>query len=228
MNTQLISVNDLIEHPDNPRLITKEKLTLLSESLKEDKDLFNARPIIASNRTGKLIVIAGNQRLKASKINGINEVPVYIMEGLTESDEVRIMLKDNADGFGKFDWATIEMKNWQEILINKPSIGIEIPKKILDATSGGSKPRANVIQNYTILFSSIEEQNLFYDFLTHLRNRFSGVEMVSSRLLLWVEELYQENKQYTDSELILKLIKVSQKDSKKEKAKDYDKFKGEL
>lgn len=104
MNTSgEISLDLLREHPDNPRKITEEDLQGLMDSIQEDPDYFNARPVIISDRTGELIIIAGNQRFKAARKLDRKTVPYYLMQGLTEEDERRILLKDNGQ-FGKWDW----------------------------------------------------------------------------------------------------------------------------
>jgi len=93
----------LHKHPDNPRLIKNKDFERLKQSLKDDPDYFPARPIILSNRTGKLVIIAGSQRYEASKALGYTEAPTYLMEGLTEQRERSIMLKDNLHA-GTFDY----------------------------------------------------------------------------------------------------------------------------
>ena len=40
----------------NPRKITTEQLAKLKESIERNKDYFEARPLILSNRTGELVV----------------------------------------------------------------------------------------------------------------------------------------------------------------------------
>lgn len=51
----------------NPRKITPEQMFTLKESIQKNRDYFEARPLILSDRTGDLVVIAGNQRYEACK-----------------------------------------------------------------------------------------------------------------------------------------------------------------
>jgi len=102
MKITFVSVDKLTPHPDNPRHISRESLENLAQSIKEDELYFEARPVICSDRTGQLVIIAGNQRFKAAKLLGMTQVPTITLKDLTEKDEKRIMLKDNGS-FGKWE-----------------------------------------------------------------------------------------------------------------------------
>lgn len=95
-------VSELKELQGNPRTITKAQFEKLKTSIKNNADYFEARPIILSDRTGELVVIAGNQRLKASKALGLKEVPTVLLEGLTEDREREIIIRDNVEN-GEWD-----------------------------------------------------------------------------------------------------------------------------
>lgn len=111
-------LSELTELEGNPRTITKDKMNKLVESIKANGDYFEARPIICSDRTGKLVILAGNQRYKAAKIAGIEEVPVIILHGLTEEKEREIIIRDNVE-LGEWDmdilaneWEVEDLKGW--------------------------------------------------------------------------------------------------------------------
>ena len=70
--------------PHNPRIIKDEQFKILCDSIKKNIKYFEARPIIISDRTGELIVIAGNQRLKAAIEIGLKEVPTFLIKNLNE------------------------------------------------------------------------------------------------------------------------------------------------
>lgn len=101
----------------NPRKITPEQLSTLKESIQRNKDYFEARPLILSNRTGELVVIAGNQRYEACKQLGIEECPTVLLEGLTEEREKEIIIRDNVSN-GEWDeellkeWDAAELQDW--------------------------------------------------------------------------------------------------------------------
>ena len=98
-------VGELLVNPSNPRIVKDDKYKILKESLASTrgKDVFEARPVIVSNRTGENIIIAGNTRYRAAKDLGWKEVPTVIMEGLTEEQEQEIIIRDNVSN-GEWDW----------------------------------------------------------------------------------------------------------------------------
>ena len=86
----------------NPRTIKKEDLDKLTKSI-EKFWVIEWRPFLVSNRTGENIIIWGNQRYEVCKKLGITEVPVHIMEWLTEEEEKEIIIRDNISNW-EWDW----------------------------------------------------------------------------------------------------------------------------
>lgn len=99
----------------NPRKITPEQLETLKQSIEKNKDYFEARPLILSNRTGELVVIAGNQRYEACKQLGIEECPTVLLEGLTEEREKEIIIRDNVNNG---EWDEELLQEWDSELLN--------------------------------------------------------------------------------------------------------------
>ena len=102
---------------NNPRSITKEQLAKLQESIQKNPDYFEARPIILSDRTGELVIIAGNQRYEACVQLGIQEVPTVLISNLTEEREREIIIRDNVsngqwDMTRLFEWDCRELMEW--------------------------------------------------------------------------------------------------------------------
>ena len=118
-----IKINKLVTHRKNPRFISGEDMSRLKQSLKDNPELFQARPIIVSNRTGENIIIAGNQRYHAAKENGLTSVPVFIMENLSEEKEAEIMMRDNVSN-GDWDWDIIR-DDWGDYALD--DWGVELP-----------------------------------------------------------------------------------------------------
>lgn len=112
-----IDISELVLMDKNPRKISKENFERLKKSLQNNKEFFEARPIICSNRTGKNIIIAGNQRYRAAKELGIKKVPCAIMT-LTEEKEKEINIRDNVE-LGEWDYDILanefneeDLKDW--------------------------------------------------------------------------------------------------------------------
>jgi ParB-like chromosome segregation protein Spo0J len=97
-------LTELKKLPNNPRVIKDDQFSKLVQSIKDNPDYFEARPVILSDRTGELIIIAGNQRYEAAKKMGLKEIPTYLLKDLTEQREREITIRDNvANGNWDFD-----------------------------------------------------------------------------------------------------------------------------
>ena len=90
-------------NPANPRQIGTKEFMSLVKSLKDCPEMFEARPLLVSDRTGEYIVLGGNMRLRAAQKLGYKEVPAVILSGLTEAKEREIIIKDNG-AWGEWDW----------------------------------------------------------------------------------------------------------------------------
>ena len=115
-------LSDLTPLEGNPRAIKKHQFDKLLQSLKDNLDYFEARPIILSNRTGKLVIIAGNQRYHAAKELGYKEVPTFLMEGLTEEREKEIIIRDNVSN-GEWDWEQLA-NEWNSEDLEEWGLGV--------------------------------------------------------------------------------------------------------
>ncbi len=117
---RLRPVDDLEPMEHNPRSITEPAFKRLCDSLRRNPDYFEARPIILSDRqaTGKLRIIAGNQRYLAAKAIGLRNVPTVLIRGLTKKREQEIAIRDNVQN-GKWDkqilreaWSEAPLADW--------------------------------------------------------------------------------------------------------------------
>lgn len=122
----MFKIRNLIELkklPNNPRVIKDKDFTILCESIRNNPEYFNARPIILSDRTGELIIIAGNQRYEAAKHLNLDSVPTYLLSNLTEDQEKEIIIRDNvSNGEWNFDLLANE---WDASLLME--WGIDLP-----------------------------------------------------------------------------------------------------
>lgn len=97
---EYISVDLLKTHPDNPRAIRDGQFKVLCESIKNNPDYFETRPILCNKN---MIIFAGNMRFLAAKEVGLKEVPVAIMD-ISEERQKEIMIRDNKNnGEWNFD-----------------------------------------------------------------------------------------------------------------------------
>lgn len=128
-------VSEIKELPNNPRTISKEDFDRLKDSIIDNPEYFEGRPIILSDRTGELVVLAGNQRLRAAKAVGLKEVPTIVLPKLTEEKEKEIIIRDNVSN-GRWDMELLandfdlqDLENW----------GVEVN---IDAEFGNIKDRS--------------------------------------------------------------------------------------
>jgi ParB-like chromosome segregation protein Spo0J len=99
---EYIEIKQLKPHPDNPRKISHKEMEKLCESLKNNKEYFEARPIICDKN---YIVWAGNSRYKAALKLDFKKVPVHIID-LPEAKMREIVVRDNVNN-GSWDTALL-------------------------------------------------------------------------------------------------------------------------
>lgn len=115
---EYLPLSELVKLENNPRTIKKADFEKLKTSIKSNPDYFEARPIICSDRTGKNVILGGNQRYEAAKSLGLKEVPVIVLHGLDEAREREIVIRDNVNnGDWDFDilaneWDESELEDW--------------------------------------------------------------------------------------------------------------------
>lgn len=115
MTIKKISELTLLEN--NPRQISKENFERLKKSLQRDPEFLKMRPVLCYPQDGKLIIYAGNQRVRAAKDLGWTEIPVVIDEQANLEQIRQRILLDNVE-FGEWDkdvlannWEIEELKN---------------------------------------------------------------------------------------------------------------------
>ena len=120
-------IEELNKLDSNPRTITEEDMEVLKDSIRNNPDYLEARPLVLSDRTGTLVIIDGNQRYEACLQLGLKEVPTALLHGLTEEREREIIIRANVNN-GKwdltklFEWDYLELMDWGVEGISFPEI----------------------------------------------------------------------------------------------------------
>ena len=97
---EYIEVNKLTPHPQNPRIIKDEGFKKLCQSIKDNPDYFETRPVLCNK---EMVIFAGNMRWKAAKELGLDKIPTAIMD-ISENRQKEIMIRDNQEnGEWNFD-----------------------------------------------------------------------------------------------------------------------------
>ena len=95
------SVTDLHNLPENPRSISPKGMKRLVESIKIN-GFYEHRPLAIVERDGLLVVLDGNQRLKAAKKLRLKEVPTVLYIDTTPEDEREIILRGNTNNGAEY------------------------------------------------------------------------------------------------------------------------------
>ena len=139
---QYRKLTDLKKLENNPRIIRDKQFKTLCDSIRDNPKYFEARPVILSDRTGSLVIIAGNQRYEAAKSLKLKEVPTFLIEGLTEEKEKEIVIRDNISN-GEFDWDILANEGWDSLPLADwgvplPEDWLAPPIDVLDGTGNMS------------------------------------------------------------------------------------------
>jgi len=112
-----VKISDITFSEKNPRKIDEEGRETLRASIQDDPDFFRARPVILSNRTGKLVIVAGNERARAALALGMKTVPAIAVT-LTEGKEAEWSLKDNLHQ-GDWNWNMFKELGFDDDFLGK-------------------------------------------------------------------------------------------------------------
>lgn len=107
---------DMKPNPKNPRKAVDGGIEALAESIAQNPEFFEARPILLSDRTGENVIIGGERRSEAARYLGMEKAPSILFHGLTEEQEDFILLNDNTHS-GK--WDEDLLKQWPNELLAK-------------------------------------------------------------------------------------------------------------
>lgn len=154
-------LSELKKLPNNPRLIKDADFARLCKSVSDNPDYFEARPIILSDRTGELVIIAGNMRYEAAKHLKMKEAPTCLLENLTEEREREIVIRDNVNN-GEFDWSALA-NEWSELPL--ADWGVDLPDDWLSQNGGApAESSSNYKEQYGVIViceNEAEQQKVY-------------------------------------------------------------------
>ena len=92
---EIISIDKIKPNRHQPRMVfNEEKLQELSESIKEN-GLIEPIVVVKSVVPGEYELIAGERRLRASKLAGFKEIKAIVQEGASDEDKLDLALIEN-------------------------------------------------------------------------------------------------------------------------------------
>ena len=146
---QWLSPRELVGLPNNPRTITQVELNRLCDSIRNN-GFWKHRPLGGERQGDQLVVLDGNQRLKAARRLKMKSGPVVIYEGLTDQERDDLILRSNISN-GEWDTGLLATDFAQ---VDLEDIGLKIdlpdltPQEPTPATSQGhtSEPPETAVQ----------------------------------------------------------------------------------
>ena len=96
---KVVPVDEVKLNDRNPRIIKDDKFKKLVKSLQEFPEMLDTREVIVNQ---DMVVLGGNQRLRAAKEAGITEIPIKIVDW-DEERQKEFIVKDNLP-YGEWDW----------------------------------------------------------------------------------------------------------------------------
>lgn len=112
--------------PRNPRKWTHSEVKNLAKSMTETPELTEARGAIVVPFEGKYIILGGNMRYEAAKLNAWPSLPCALLPAdLPAAKMKEIVLKDNSS-FGEWNFTLLAGDDWAEFDLKQ--IGIDLPK----------------------------------------------------------------------------------------------------
>jgi len=123
----MIKLSDLTPHPDNPRKITDAQMAKLKESIRRDPEYMPPRPLVVNKDN---IILAGNQRWKALKALGYDEIPDEWVRRVDWDEEKsrRFVIMDNHQS-GEWD-EEILLAKWTDLDLD--ALGLELDVDDMD------------------------------------------------------------------------------------------------
>lgn len=152
---EYVEIDNLKKLESNPRQISEDSLAKLIQSIRDNPEYFEARPIICSNRTGELVIIGGNMRYEASKFLGLTKVPVCVLSGLSEQKEREITIRDNVNN-GAWDWDKLA-NEWDEVDLS--NWGVEVWNNLEEQQLESEKLESQ-FKSMTFSFTAEQHENV--------------------------------------------------------------------
>lgn len=123
MNIEVVPIEEVIENPDNPRVIRDRKFKKLCKSIKDFPQMLEIRPIVVNE---DMVVLGGNMRLAACRHVGLKKVHIMRASDLTPEQQAEFIIKDNVP-FGEWNWDQLANEwNWDALI--DWGVDVEIPQ----------------------------------------------------------------------------------------------------
>lgn len=133
---------ELLEN--NPRIIDDASLKKLCNDIESDPGFLEQRPSLINLKDGRYICYAGQQRIKAQRLLGRKEAPVFIEENVSEEVQNKRMVIDNTHR-GEWDIQSLmndfnfTLDELQDFGIKTTDINFDAPNELSDIEKADAK-----------------------------------------------------------------------------------------
>ena len=162
--------------PKNPRTITAEKFDALKKRMRNE-NLLGVFPLKVFLHEGKYIALGGNQRLRAAKALGMQDVPCIVLPEDTDADTLRevVILENTHDGLNDWDalaneWDDVQLADWG---LDVPTVEKKGDKKEIPAEEEFAEI-LNEENNYIVLKFDNEVDWIQAEQLFYLQRKYCG------------------------------------------------------
>ena len=193
---ELWSIERLQPYEKNARVHSKEQVGQIAASIVEFGFL---NPILVDSNDG---FVAGHGRLSAAKELALDEVPVVVLDHLTESQKKAYILDDNK---------LAENATWNEALLQEEIVALNLQdfdisvlgwdedeiREIMefdadetnnDDDSEGTRGLGEPIVSYNIIFDDEQQQQKWFDFLKDLKEQYPDESTIAEKIIQFIEE----------------------------------------
>lgn len=153
MKIETVKIGLVKPNPNNPRIIRDEKFKGLVKSIQDFPQMLQIRPIVVND---EMIVLGGNQRLRACKEAGLKEIPIIKASELTEEQQEEFIIKDNNTA-GEWNWDDLANK-WSEEKLKKWGMPLPIFENNLDYSDKNEEINIDSLDGHMIIKLNFSEE----------------------------------------------------------------------
>jgi len=184
-------VSALAPYARNSRTHSKEQIDQIAKSIEE----FGwTNPVIVDEDN---TIIAGHGRVKAAEQLGMDEVPCIQLSDLTDAQKKAYIMADNKLALNAgwdAELLKLELHALDTMGYDLSLVGFDASElseimfdDLIDSDKNDDK-ETNFVVQYNIIFDDQEQQDVWFDFIKHLKTHYPEQETIGERLTAFIQE----------------------------------------
>jgi len=141
-----VPIDQVKLNPMNPRVIEDERFDILVSSIQENKHVLKIRPIVVNK---DMLVLGGNQRLKACRKAGFDSVWILNVDDIDDLEQRSFIIADNVD-FGKWDMDLLKRAGYEVVELVRMGVEevelVERPTESIEESKKESLPSEDIVE----------------------------------------------------------------------------------